>query len=42
MSLLTIIQNVCAEIDLDPPTAVMSSADPQIMQLRCASMTGQR
>ncbi|ANM10394.1 MULTISPECIES: phage adaptor protein [unclassified Rhizobium] len=37
MSLLTIIQNVCAEIDLDPPTAVMSSADPQIMQLRILS-----
>lgn len=34
MSLLTIIQNVCAEIDLDVPTAVMSSADPQIRQLR--------
>ncbi|MGR9188833.1 hypothetical protein [Rhizobium leguminosarum] len=37
MSLLTIIQNVCAEIDLDPPTAVMSSADPQINQLRILS-----
>ncbi|MBY3583798.1 hypothetical protein HJA77_21850 [Rhizobium bangladeshense] len=37
MSLLTIIQNVCAEIDLDPPAAVMSSADPQIMQLRILS-----
>ncbi|ARM14170.1 MULTISPECIES: hypothetical protein [Rhizobium] len=33
MSLLTIIQNVCAEIDLDPPAAVMSSADPQVRQL---------
>ncbi|MBP2442844.1 hypothetical protein [Rhizobium leguminosarum] len=37
MSLLTIIQNVCAEIDLDPPTAVMSSADPQVTQLRILS-----
>ncbi|MGO7438897.1 hypothetical protein ACC674_15405 [Rhizobium ruizarguesonis] len=37
MSLLTIIQNVCAEIDLDPPTAVMSSADPQIRQLQILS-----
>lgn len=37
MSLLTIIQNVCAEIDLDQPTAVMSSADPQIGQLRVLS-----
>lgn len=37
MSLLTIIQNVCAEINIDVPSAVMSSADPQIVQLRILS-----
>ncbi|MBX4954300.1 phage adaptor protein [Rhizobium lentis] len=42
MSLLTIIQNVCAEISIDPPTAVMSSADPQIAQLRILSFRAGR
>lgn len=37
MSLLTIIQNVCAEIDLDSPTAITSSADPQLKQLQILS-----
>ncbi len=37
MSLLTIIQNVCAEISIDQPAAVMSSADPKIIQLRALS-----
>lgn len=37
MSLLTIIQNVCAEISIDQPAAVMSSADPKIIQLRVLS-----
>lgn len=37
MTILSIIQNVCAEIDLDPPAAVVSSADPQIRQLQILS-----
>jgi len=42
MSLLSIIQNVCAEIDLDQPAAVMSSADPQIRQLLILSTRAAR
>lgn len=34
MTLLTIIQNVCAEINLDVPSLVMGSTDPKVTQLR--------
>lgn len=34
MSLLTILQNVCAEINLDIPSIVMGSTDPKVTQLR--------
>ncbi|RDJ12419.1 hypothetical protein [Rhizobium grahamii] len=34
MSLLTIVQNVCAELSLPVPTAVISSQDPTLIQLR--------
>lgn len=33
MSLLTIVQDACARIGIARPTAVVSSADPQIIQL---------
>lgn len=34
MSLLTIIQNVCAELSLDIPGLIMGSPDPTTLQLR--------
>ncbi len=34
MSLLTIIQNVCAEINIDIPSQIMVSTDPKVTQLR--------
>jgi hypothetical protein len=37
MSLLTIIQNVCAELSLDIPGLVMGSPDPTTAQLRVLS-----
>lgn len=33
MTLLTMIQNVCDELSLDPPTEVISSTDPMVSQL---------
>lgn len=37
MSLLSIIQNVCAEINVDVPSQIMASTDPKVTQLRILS-----